>query len=136
MVICSSAADCPSGWTCDAVPQAISNIACGAPESVDGGPTASNCDPAPTQPTQKQCAPPYADLGSAGAFGETNSAGVGAAPAPESPTDMSTGTPKSTAGEASDGGGCAVGPGPARGSAMWLLGLVGLVGVTRRRTAA
>jgi MYXO-CTERM domain-containing protein len=132
-VVCSSASDCPSGWTCEVAPQAISNIACAVPASIDGGPVASDCDPGPLQPTQMQCAPPYADLGSSGAFGETRSAGLGSsATAPETPTEPSAGAAKSTTDQ---GGGCSAAPGPARGGVLWLLGLIGLVGVTRRRAA-
>jgi MYXO-CTERM domain-containing protein len=139
-VVCASNGDCPSGWTCEALPQAISNVACAGPVSFDGGPTTPADCPTPTpEPVQKQCRPPYADLTSSGTFGDVTSASGSGSPgsgtqtsAPESPT-----TDKSATGpDAASDGGCTVGSGHAGSGAFSLLGLVGLAGLAFRRRRA
>ncbi len=139
-VICASNGDCPSGWTCEAQLQAISNIACAGPVSLDGGTTTPTDCPTPTpQPVQKQCMPPYADLASTGTFGSVTS-GSGSASsgtgtptaAPESPTSDKS----ATGPDAASDGGCTVGSGHTGNSAFSLLGLVGLAGLAFRRRRA
>ncbi len=138
-VVCASNGDCLSGWTCEALPQAISNVACAGPVSFDGGPTTpTDCVTPTPEPVQKQCMPPYADLASSGTFGSVTSTSAsgsgtgGQKSAPESPTTDTSATGPNAASD----GGCTVGSGHAGNGAFSLLGLVGLAGLAFRRRRA
>jgi hypothetical protein len=134
-VSCTSAADCPSAWTCEDAPQDVSNIACGPQVSVDGGATMADC-PLPTkQPAQKLCMPPYADLASSGAFGDANSLSGAGGSETSAPQSAAPGA-QATGGDSSSDGGCAVGSGRGGNGALSLVGLAGLVGLARRRRAS
>jgi MYXO-CTERM domain-containing protein len=134
-VSCSSASDCPSDWTCEAQATNAATVECAGPVSVDVGSTAPDCPSNPPPPPQKVCTPPYADLVSAGDFGDNDSTSTlngGGTAAPES-----AGTPPAAGSTGSNDGGCSLGSGRAGNGATPLLGLVGFVALAfrRRRTA-
>jgi MYXO-CTERM domain-containing protein len=137
-LICTSNGDCPSGWTCEAQLQAVSNVACAGPVSIDGGTTVPDC-PTPTpEPVQKQCQPPYADLASTGTFGSDTSLGSGSgASAPQTAAPENPTAEKSATGpDAASDGGCTMGSGHGGNGAFSLLGIVGLAGLVFRRRRA
>lgn len=131
VVNCGADGDCPSDWTCVAEPQAISNIACGAPViAEDGGtPPTPVCDPGPTPPPQKQCMPPYYDL--SGGVGRSGSGTRGAGDA-SAPLSEGAGNPPQTA-RTTTTSGCQLGAGAGAGGGAAWLALFGLVGLARRR---
>jgi len=134
-ISCSSAAQCPAGWTCEA----------------DAVPTASACAPgetceqkvAPPPVVTQSCRPPYyggPGVDGNGAETPTNASGEGSG----TPTTPNSGTPSGTPApeaaadddspSANESAACQMGHAPASSGAISLLALVGaLVGLTRRR---
>jgi MYXO-CTERM domain-containing protein len=132
-VACASDADCAAGFTCEDNPEGV------CWQSSDGDSGCTEPDP------PKLCMPPYTDL-----YGGVGRSEGGLAGQPESPAgDAASGSGDSnTAGESdgddnaasgsgkSNSGGCSVAA--AGGSAPWgltALGLLGAVGLRRRRSA-
>ncbi len=117
----------------------------------DGG-FASDCGSVVTPPVQLVCVPPYSNLGYTygnGTLSDASGTFSGGAGAPEGVTPTggtSTGsagggndlsaTPSATSKSASkDSGGCEIGVGHAHSNGAALLGLLGLLGLARRRRA-
>jgi MYXO-CTERM domain-containing protein len=130
---CTTAANCPSTWTCVAQPEPATEI-CAGPASFDGG-VAPCGTPDPTPP-QSLCEPPYANLGSN--FGGSPLLGTGTAPvAPTAGgTPANGGATSSTSAPTGSIGGCQMAaPGAATGG-IPLLALLGLTALSRRRRSS
>ncbi len=135
-VDCTSAAQCPAGWSC-----ITENVPVSAPAPACIG---DNCasDPVPTpMPVTSVCVPPYYGVDSSGGLAvpatpTTQGTGTkgGTGSAGSSPTG-NNGTPEAS-GDASshESSACQIGHAPASTGALSLLAMLGaLVGLTRRR---
>ena len=152
---CADASDCPDDFTCDSNPNTAvcaSSEPAQAPGTAGSGSSsgAQDAGPAPdiavdpcgvdTSAPKNVCLPPYWKFGGGRGISEALADGGGAKGAPQAtsgnnvsgmnPTDSSA--PKSKASDA-----CSVSvPGARGGSALQWFGLVGLVGLLRRRRHA
>jgi hypothetical protein len=151
---CTLNSDCQTGWVCEADPEgtAISNVSCGGAAVLpDGGTAIYNCpnEPAPP-PAPRICVPPYYGIfgyGSAydtsGAPEGTGTLGLGGSASTPPRTATGTGGATSTGSEHSasgtggaankSDGGCQMGAGKASRTGASLLGLLGLIGIARRK---
>jgi len=143
-VICDEDSDCSAGWSCTATAPGSDCASAPAPApspdgGAQGGAQGDGTPPPDCRPSApvKQCVPPYYALiqgtkggardsaGSPTFGGSDASSGNGAVPASaESGTDAATSS-----------AGCSVARGPHTGSALALLGVLGLFGALRRRRA-
>jgi Cys-rich repeat protein len=128
---CTTAANCPSTWTCVAQPEPATEI-CAGPVSLDGG--VDPCGtPDPTSP-QSLCEPPYANLGSN--FGGSTLLGTGTAPVAAGSTPVNGGAPSSVSGPTSSSGGCQMAAPGAGTGGIPFLALLGLTALSRRRRSS
>jgi MYXO-CTERM domain-containing protein len=148
-IVCTTANNCPSQWSCVATRTGGGTCAGEAPTPGNPNPPPPVCTPDPVPPNY--CMPPYYDLGfgssadqGSGTFGSAGSgagatSGEGAPQAPGTGTGGTTGTDHkaSAAGSSSsnDSGGCQMSASHTGSSASALLALLGFVGLARRRRA-
>jgi MYXO-CTERM domain-containing protein len=136
-IVCTTAADCPSTWTCQSAPSSTVEYNCGA---LVAGFDAGGCNVPPTD-GQSTCVPPNYTTGVGTSTGSTFTTGTGSAGGTAS--DAGTAAPVSaaagTSGAAGGGDhGCQMGGSPGSGaSGAWLalLGALGFVARRRRRVS-
>lgn len=129
-VACATSADCATGWTCTMV--GGYSTCYGVASTTDGGivpmPTCT------TSPGTLQCVPPYSQYITApmqsGAYKAANGETVVAPGAATQTSGDTVGT-----GRSQDSGGCQMTSSRRAPSSAALLGLLGLVGLARRRRA-
>jgi MYXO-CTERM domain-containing protein len=157
-ILCASSANCPSQWTCE---QGGRSGTCSGGISPDGTPVPTVCT---TTPGPSYCAPPYSSLvgGSRGSDSTVSSkgqatgaptgtpgsgvAGGAGQPLNTAPSEGTGGSPgvvvggndqksSARASGSNDSGGCRMGSGSGASSASALFGLLGFLGLARRRRA-
>ena len=141
-VTCATDSDCSTGWTCVTV-ASTSDCASPAPNpgsGAQGGGATGGAAPAPDcRPSAdiKQCVPPYYALVQGVKGGARDSAGTPTLAYGGATSSSESGAVPPTAANGKDSAtssaGCSVTRGSRTGSALGLLGVLGLFGVLRRR---